>query len=177
MTILENWQDLWKVNKPISWPNNSTSWMILKRSKCICLPNTCAGLFIVTSCLQMKNNLSILEWISCGIFTQNNTTQKKNELLLQSGNTWWISKMSGGMRWATHEENMLSGSIFMKLRIGKTNGKSDPNSSYLWRTVDWKEAKWTFWVAGYILYVGPCVDYIETCKNSFSCTLKICKLY
>lgn len=27
------------------------------------------------------------------------------------------------MRWATHEENIPSDSIFMKLRTGKTNGK------------------------------------------------------
>lgn len=174
---MENWQDLWKVNKPISWPNNSTSEMILKRSKCICLSNTCARLFIVTSCLQTNEKQSInIRMDKLYIYTKEYNTEK-NELLLQSGNTWWISKTSGGMRWATHEENLLSGSIFMRLRIGKTNSKSDPNSSYLWRTVDWKEAMWTFWVAGYILYVGPHVDYIETCKNSFSCTLKISKLY
>lgn len=85
-------------------------------------------------------------------------------------NTWICLKDKCGMRWATHEENIPSDSIFMKLRTGKTNGNTDQNSGYLWRSVDLKEAEWNFWVTGYILYSNLCVECTEICKNSSSWT-------
>lgn len=119
----------------ILWPDNSVSWMVLKGIECACLPKTCIRMFIATLFIFTKKNPSTLEWINCGIFTQSNTTQKKMNYCY-SDNTWIYLTGKCGMWWATHEENIPSDSIFMKLRTGKANGNTDQNSGYLWRSVE-----------------------------------------